>query len=183
MKKNIKIILYSIVSLIVAMGIFSLVIYIIQYSQTNPWLVSLITSLVFVLVVLGTNFSWKRYGVYLVCLGAFIGVSLDLTGNPLYNQPLEWLFNNANQHFEILQHTFQYGSTIETSYDFVLINNNGEVIETVNFFWIFLFRFFQYLIINSLLLTILDFIRKPFGILDKKWLFIEKGDVNDHPIN
>ncbi|MEY8353280.1 hypothetical protein AALB39_07935 [Lachnospiraceae bacterium 54-53] len=90
----------------------------------------------------------------MVCITAFAGCIFDAGGNPLYNKPIQWLYRNSGL-LEVVNTTSSFGSEYYISFLFRIVGPEGNVVKTLNEFPILVFRFFEYLVIYSLLLTVL----------------------------
>lgn len=156
MKKHVEVLVFWLAVLFILLGMLNYLIVLFNHTLLLPGMRSILISLLFGGVVLLTNTSWKRSGVIVVLLFALVAMFVDVAGNGFYNLFLEWIFNNGNGHFEILR------NSSNMTYQFLVVNQSGSIIETIPIFWIFLFRFMQYVLIHSLLLTVINGGRKYF---------------------
>lgn len=97
---------------------------------------------------------------------ALMGMSVDQSGNWLYNKPMELIFCSANQH---LTHQTSYsnplpGTTYITDEFHCTDNQTGKHLRTINTLERLVFRFVEYLALGYLLIfisKILDRFPKP----------------------
>ncbi len=122
----------------------------------NPGTASLIIFIVFLIVLFFHNSraGWSYHGMLIICITAFAGCIFDGGGNLFYNKPIQWLFQNMGQ-LEVINTTSRYGSEYYVSYLFQIVSPEGSVIKIINNTSILVFRFFEYLAIYSILLTVL----------------------------
>ncbi|SDH17614.1 hypothetical protein SAMN05216588_10379 [Pseudomonas flavescens] len=108
--------------------------------------------------------SWRKpeAAALLIVFMAFIGMCFDSRGNPLYNQPLEWLFappGAALQTKEIISHG---GGSTGVNYAFRFVDSYGGIVGEVSNWIVIPFRFFEYLLVLSAAMGLLTLVR-PAG--------------------
>lgn len=96
-------------------------------------------------------------GGFAVALGitffALMGMSLDQTGNFIYNQPLEWLYCPENT--ELVRETIKRGTRgggIQLSQNYNCLAQNGEVLRKISMFEHMAVRFVEYVFLGYVLL-------------------------------
>lgn len=123
----------------------------------TPWIASIIVLAAFLIVIwcMKERASWKQYGMIIICITAVVGCFFNTQGNPIFNLPIQWVYKDIGQ-LVILNKTTQIGSEYIIDYAFQIVDGNGAVIQTISFWAVLAFRFFEYVAIYSLLLTILS---------------------------
>ncbi|WP_099202957.1 hypothetical protein [Miniphocaeibacter massiliensis] len=143
---------------------------------SNPWLKSLVILLVFVYVILREikNSSYKNVNLpkedrikklndtilSIVILFTIIGTLIDISGNFIYNKPLEFILSP----FGTLEGTtsmYNIGATYYFNSDFYLILKDGAEVSISKIF-IIMYRFIQYLIMLNFIAYIVKKIKSKY---------------------
>ncbi len=91
----------------------------------------------------------------------------DSRGNPIYNQPLVWLFGSPGSHLQIKEIVSHGGGSTGVNYEFQIVNLYGAIERTISGWFVMPFRFVEYLIVLSIVSTIITVIRNRSG---SNWL-------------
>lgn len=79
---------------------------------------------------------------------------LDLRGNPIYNEPIKLFYQNQGK-FEIVTQVSTINGSTGIDYHFNIINQSGGVVKHIPIIEVIIFRFFEYLILYSIILSIM----------------------------
>ena len=94
--------------------------------------------------------SWSNLAAGgFIGLFAILGMFVDARGNMLYNLPLEWLFAPPGTYLSLHEVVSHGGSSTGVNLDFNFINSHGKVVSTLSMWIVYPFRFIQYLLIGS----------------------------------
>lgn len=154
-KDNLKI-LFTVVALLAIWMVFFLGLStLFIHAIYNPWISSILMFLVFLITIwiLKGRASWKQYGMIVVCIIAFAGCFFDGTGNPVYNLPIEWIYSDMGQ-FKISTQTTTFGADHYINHVYQIVDAEGTVIQNISGLSIIVFRFFEYVAIYSLFVTL-----------------------------
>jgi len=144
MKNSLKLIGILIVGFGLCVGLFFLLATIFVQSMYVRGVASL-----FILAVILIAQFFTRKNLQLMIIVTFIaviwGTFLDGWGNDLYNKPLEWLFSSQGK-LLIGQYVYNYApGEFSIINSLTLIKADGSE-QSVSVFFLYLYRFFQYLI-------------------------------------
>jgi hypothetical protein len=116
-----------------------------------------------------TKVDWRKpeAAAIMISFMAFTAMFFDSRGNPLYNQPLAWIFGSPGSHMQIREIVSHGGGSTGVNYDFQLINIYGAIERSISGWIVIPFRFFEYLVVLSVVVSIITFIRKRSG---SNWL-------------
>ncbi|MDR1795385.1 MAG: hypothetical protein LBR25_08330 [Erysipelotrichaceae bacterium] len=176
MKNSLKLIGILIVGFGLCVGLFFLLATIFVQSMYVRGVASL-----FILAVILIAQFFTRKNLQLMIIVTFIaviwGTFLDGWGNDLYNKPLEWLFSSQGK-LLIGQYVYNYAPG-----EFSIINNltlikaDGSE-QSVSVFFLYLYRFFQYLIQYMISGHLIHYLWKRF-FQKQEPLIIYTRDDND----
>lgn len=126
--------------------------------------------LVFCLVTWKARFSWDKPvpAALVIVFFAYMGMFLDMRGNPLYNQPLEWLFAPAGAVLQTHELVSQAAGTTAVNYDFRFVDARGAVVRELSGWVVAPFRFVEYLAVLSLVMWPATWLRWRYG--GSQWL-------------
>lgn len=126
--------------------------------------------LVFCLVVWKARLSWDKPipVAVLIVYFAFLGMFLDMRGNPLYNLPLEWVFAPAGAVLRAHELVSHAAGTTAVNYEFRFIDAHGEVVRELSGWIVSPFRFVEYLAVLSLVMWPATWLRRRYG--GSQWL-------------
>lgn len=112
-----------------------------------------------------TKIDWRKPEVAAVLISfmAFFGMFFDARGNPIYNMPLTWLFGSPGSHMKIREIVSYGGGSTGVNYEFQLIDIYGAVERYVSGWIVIPFRFVEYLVVMSAVVSIITIIRKHSG--------------------
>lgn len=112
-----------------------------------------------------TRLDWRRPELTAVTISvmSFVGMFMDSRGNPLYNQPLAWLFGSRGSHVGIREIVSHGGGSTGVNYEFQIVNAYGAVERLVSGWIVIPFRFVEYLAVLSLVVTAITLLRKASG--------------------
>lgn len=125
---------------------------------TVPGIASLVLFFLFTLIVFFFRLHWDRAGIFILGAMAFFGTILDILGNAIYNKPIEWLYGN-----QLISETstVSYGGEVVLNVAFKIVNESGEVLTTIPYLGMALFRAIEYVLIYAILLSL-------YGVLTKR---------------
>lgn len=156
MNKNIKIIILSILAIPILLLLIYIIINLIQAIIFIPGVASIILILIFTTIVILNKISWETYGIYFIIISAFLSMFIDSIGNKLLNFPFNFFLRNSNQSIEIIQNLKQSGANTSISLYYLIVDSDGRIIRNINPMWIYTIRYIEYLIIFSILITIIN---------------------------
>lgn len=160
MKKNLTILLslaLIVAVLIVLIGfVFPILINVFLF---NPYFKSIVLLLAFVLIVLTKKLTWERNVVLLIGVFVIVGTFMDTSGNLIYNKPLEWILSPFGQ-VQIETNVYNYAPGEYSITDSMSIIRKSGQVDKINTVFIYLYRLIQYLVLYSILATILGFVVK-----------------------
>lgn len=139
----------------------------------KPGFSSILILIIFTFIALWKRLSWKNYGVILVCAISVAGLSFDYIGNTVYNYPISLFTTHNGETLKIIQHVSSYGGTTSINYSVAIVNTLGETLREINGFLFAFYRFTQYIILYSMLLSII-------GIWSNKHPFAKKERVHNY---
>lgn len=121
--------------------------------------------LVFTVVAWKTRITWEKpaAAAVLIAITAWVGMFMDIRGNPIYNKPLEWIFAPPGATLltkEIVSHG---GGSTGVNYDFNFVDTYGGIVRTLSSWVVAPFRFFEYLVVMSAVMWPITLIRRRFG--------------------
>lgn len=122
----------------------------------QPGFASILLAVIFILIAIRWRLSWKHYGVFLVVGICVAGLAFDYIGNDGYNAIFNWLFAGAGNSIRIVEDIDVFGGTTSISFGVQVVNQAGEYIRNVNGFVFAAYRFFQYLGLYSIGLTLIS---------------------------
>lgn len=122
---------------------------------SNQWIWASVLLIIFIII---TWFSkkyvdWKHGGILLVVVIAFMGACIDIQGNPLYNEPIRLVYQHLGT-LKVTNTMTSINGTTGVDYYFNIVNPSGHVVKQLNMWGIASFRFFEYLVVYSILLSI-----------------------------
>ncbi|MEK4853399.1 hypothetical protein NST04_26330 [Paenibacillus sp. FSL H7-0756] len=124
----------------------------------NDYARSVILLVVFSLVVFGKRWNWSNGLVYIIALFSFFGMFIDSAGNPVYNKPLEWIVSSIGQ-LQLNQDVNNYAPGQYVISDNLAILKPGGEMVTLSTVWLYLYRLAQYMVLYSIIGTLLSAIR------------------------
>ncbi|WP_185967474.1 hypothetical protein [Clostridium sp. HBUAS56010] len=148
MKKNLTIlfVLFILAGIILLAGfVFPILIKAFLY---EPYVKSIVLFVIFAIVVFRGRFTWNNYIMIPIAVVTIIGTFMDSAGNPFFNKPLEWLVSSVGQ-MQINTSVYNYAPGEYSITDQLrIIKSDGKIMELHTVF-LYLYRFFQYLIFYS----------------------------------
>ncbi|WP_019910554.1 hypothetical protein [Paenibacillus sp. HW567] len=124
----------------------------------NDYLRSLSLLVVFSIVVLVKRLNWSTYLVFAVAIFSFLGMMIDTAGNPVTNKPLEWMVSSIGQ-LQLEQDVNNYApGQYVISDNLSILKPDGERV-TLSTVWLYVYRCAQYLVLYSMVGTLLAGIR------------------------
>ncbi|MCT0437778.1 hypothetical protein EFT58_11100 [Lactococcus lactis] len=123
---------------------------------SNQWVWASVLLIIFIII---TWFSkkyvdWKHGGILLVLVIAFMGACIDIQGNPLYNEPIRLVYQHLGT-LKVKNIMTSINGTTGVNYYFNIVNPSGHIVKQLNMWGVALFRFIEYLVIYSILLSML----------------------------
>lgn len=131
----------------------------------NDYIRSLTLLVVFSMVVLVKRLNWSNYLVFAVAIFSFLGMMIDTAGNPVTNKPLEWIVSPIGQ-LQLDQDINNYAPGQYVISDNLSILKPGGEMVTLSTVWLYLYRCAQYLVLYSIVGTLLAVIR---GSKPERW--------------
>lgn len=130
---------------------------------------SIILLVIFAVVFWRTKVDWRKpeAAAIMISFFSFIGMCVDSRGNPIYNQPLVWLFGSKGSHLNIREIVSHGGGSTGVNYEFQIVNLYGAIERAISGWLVMPFRFFEYIVVLSLLVTLITAIRRRRGA---EWL-------------
>ncbi|WP_379163138.1 hypothetical protein [Paenibacillus sp. sgz5001063] len=127
---------------------------VLQFYLYNYYIRGITLLVIFSGVVLWRRFSWSHYIVYVIAVFALLGMMMDTAGNAIYNKPLEWIVSPVGE-LQVMQDVNNYApGEYAISDNLTVLKQDGETI-TLNTAWLYLYRCVQYLVVYSILGTLL----------------------------
>ena len=77
-----------------------------------------------------------------------------MRGNQIYNEPIRLFYRDLGK-LEVLTQSTTINGTTGTNYYFNIINASGHVVKHIPIVEVIIFRFFEYLILYAIVLSIL----------------------------
>jgi len=113
--------------------------------------------------------DWRKpeAAAIMISFMSFTAMFFDSRGNPVYNQPLVWLFGSPGSHLQIKEIVSHGGGSTGVNYEFQIVNLYGAIERTISGWFVIPFRFVEYLIVLSIVTTIITVIRNRSG---SNWL-------------
>ncbi|AUJ30736.1 hypothetical protein [Liquorilactobacillus hordei] len=154
--RNLKILLLCIVAIALISLLSAAVIYLFVAGISNQWIWSSIILFVFIIVIwfLKWRVDWKHGGIIILVITAFFGSMADMRGNQIYNEPIRLFYRDLGK-LEVLTQSTTINGTTGTNYYFNIINASGHVVKHIPIVEVIIFRFFEYLILYAIVLSIL----------------------------
>ncbi|AIQ45055.1 hypothetical protein R70723_03400 [Paenibacillus sp. FSL R7-0273] len=158
MKKNAKVLLYVSLFTAVMVMLFGWVLpAVLQFYLHNMYIKGLTLLFIFSVVVLSKRFTWKNNMVYVIAGFTLLSMLLDTSGNPVTNKPLEWVVSPIGE-LQVMQDVSNYApGEYAITDNLTILKQNGEVLE-LSTVWLYLYRFVQYLVLYSVVGTLLGII-------------------------
>ncbi|KAB2690619.1 hypothetical protein F9K82_01295 [Brucella pseudogrignonensis] len=113
--------------------------------------------------------DWRKpeAAAIMISFMSFTAMFFDSRGNPVYNQPLVWLFGSPGSHLQVKEIVSHGGGSTGVNYEFQIVNLYGAIEHTISGWFVIPFRFVEYLIVLSIVTTIITVIRNRSG---SNWL-------------
>ncbi|WP_343313121.1 hypothetical protein AAIB41_09705 [Brucella sp. BE17] len=136
---------------------------------------SIILLMIFSIVFWRTKIDWLKpeAAAIMISFFSFIGMCVDSRGNPIYNQPLVWLFGSNGSHLNIREIVSHGGGSTGVNYEFQIVNLYSAIERSISGWLVMPFRFVEYIVVLSLLVTLITVIRKRRGA---DWLPVNATD-------
>ncbi|MGV8958032.1 hypothetical protein [Lactococcus lactis] len=154
--RNVKVLLLCLLVIAIYALMAAGLIYLMIEGTFNQWVWSGVIFLIFIILVwfLKWRVDWKHGGILFLVFTSFIGSMLDLRGNPIYNEPIKLFYQNQGK-FEIVTQVSTINGSTGIDYHFNIINQSGGVVKHIPIIEVIIFRFFEYLILYSIILSIM----------------------------
>jgi|GEM_PF-2347931 len=154
MKKNLRILLmFTLAAAILFLLIFAFPI-VMKAVFFTPYVKSAVILLIFIIIVLKNKMSWKNNVVFVVGIFSLVGMLMDTAGNPIYNKPLAVIVSSIGE-LSIETNTYNYAPGEYSITDYIrIIKGEGEVMN-LHIILLYLYRFIQYIILYSIVATLL----------------------------
>lgn len=165
--KNVKVLFFCLLGLAI-FGVLGAGMYFVFFAGiSNQWVWGTVVLVIFLLITwfLKKYVDWKHGGIFFVVIIAFLGTCMDIQGNPLYNAPIQFFYRDLGT-LDVSSTATTINGTTGVDFYFKIINQSGHVVKELNIWGVALFRFFEYLVVYSVLLSIFvpafRFIRTTF---------------------
>ncbi|MEK3796002.1 hypothetical protein MKX42_30135 [Paenibacillus sp. FSL R7-0204] len=166
MMKNVKILLFFFGFAAVMVLLFGWGLPVVfQFFLHNDYIRSLTLLVVFSIIVLVKRLNWSAYLVFAVALFSFLGMMIDTAGNPVTNKPLEWIVSPIGQ-LQLNQDVNNYAPGQYVISDNLAVLKPGGKVVTLSTIWLYLYRLAQYMVLYSLVGTLLAAVR---GSKPERW--------------
>lgn len=153
--RNLKVLFYCLL-VITIFGLFAgVMIFLFVEGITNQWVWGSVILIIFVVVTWFAKWyvDWQHGGILLIVIISIMGTTMDFQGNPIYNAPLQFFYRHLGT-LDVSHTSTTINGSTGTNYYFSIINQSSRVVKKLNPWGITGFRFFEYLILYSILLSI-----------------------------
>lgn len=155
MKRNAKVLFYVVLFTVIMVMLFGWVLpAVFQYYLYNTYIRGISLLLIFSIVVLAKRITWRNHIVYVIAVFTLFSMMIDTSGNPITNKPLEFIVSPVGE-LQVLRDVNNYAPGEYAITDsLTILKPNGEVLK-LSTVWLYLYRFGQYLVLYSIVGTIL----------------------------